>query len=42
MIYISLDGVNTILANRWDMKTDMVVALCYQILEEVQTNVTLK
>ena len=24
----------------WDIKTDMVVALCYQILEEVQTDVT--
>ena len=40
MMNISLDGAHTILANRWDMKTDMVVALCYQILEEVQTNVT--
>lgn len=41
MIDFKLDGDNTILANRWDMKTDMVVALCYQILEEVQTDVTL-
>ena len=40
MMDINLDGANTILAYRWDMKTDMVVALCYQILEEVQTNVT--
>ena len=40
MMNISLDGANTILANRWDMKIDLVVGLCYQILEEVQTNVT--
>ena len=33
-------GENTILADRWDMKSDLVVALCYQILEEVQTDVT--
>ena len=39
-IDIIWDGTNTISANRWDMKTDMVVALCYQILEEVQTDVT--
>ena len=37
---ISLDGLNTILANSWDMKTDLMIALCYQILEEVQTDVT--
>ena len=37
---ISLDGLNKIRANRWDMKTDLVIALCYQILEEVQTDVT--
>ena len=40
MMNISLDGANTMLANRWDMKIDFVVALCYQILEEVQTDVT--
>ena len=37
---ISLDNLNEIVANRWDMKTDLVIALCYQILEEVQTDVT--
>lgn len=37
---ISLDGANTILANSCDMKTDLVFALCYQLLEEVQTDVT--
>ena len=36
---VSLGG-DTILADRWDMKTDLVFALCYQILEEVQTDVT--
>ena len=40
MVNISLNEANTILANPWDMRTDLVVALCYQILEEVQTDVT--
>ncbi len=34
------DDTDNILADRWDMKTDLVVALCYQTLEEVQTDVT--
>ena len=38
---ISLDGAHTILANSWDMKTDLVIALCYQVLEEVQADVTI-
>ena len=39
VVNISLDGANTILANTWDMNTDLVSALCYQVLEEVQTDV---
>lgn len=40
MMNISLDGANTIRADRWDVKNDLVNALCYQILEEVQRDVT--
>ena len=44
MMNISLGGEvgvsEGILADPWDMRTDLVVALCYQILEEVQTDVT--
>ena len=38
---ISLDSrANFTLANRWDMETNLVVALCYQILEVVEMDVT--
>ena len=40
MMNMSLSGANNILADRWDLKIDLVVALCYQILEEVQTDIT--
>ena len=40
MIDSDVTGTGTLLANRWDMETDTVVTLCYQILEEVQQNVT--
>ncbi|EXJ84942.1 hypothetical protein A1O3_05617 [Capronia epimyces CBS 606.96] len=40
VVNISLDGANTFMANTWKMQTDLVITLCYQILEEVQTNVT--
>ena len=40
MVNGTLPEGKTILAYHWDMRTDMVVALCYQILEEIQTDVT--
>ena len=40
MTNINLDGANFIQGYRWDMETDYVVGMCYQVLEEVQTDVT--
>ncbi|ORY09323.1 hypothetical protein BCR34DRAFT_568699 [Clohesyomyces aquaticus] len=39
-VNISIDGANKFLANKWDLNMDLTIALCYQVLQEVQTNVT--